>query len=136
LQRRSVTPDPTAPALTPRQVKPTHHLRRPSPPVSLHQRGAHHVGVGYEVTRRRTPDINTENNRDGVGGYAAPVSVSPHLPRLPPRAQYLHASGNSPQVWGGYGETTRQCTCLPSATTAVVPSTPTSTRNPPCGCWG
>ncbi|KDR74266.1 hypothetical protein GALMADRAFT_250043 [Galerina marginata CBS 339.88] len=99
MQRHSATPDPTAPALTPRHVKPTHHLRRPSRPVPLHQRGAHHVGVGYEeVTRRRTPDINTETNRVGVRRYAAPVSVAPHLPRPPPRAQYLHVSGNSPQV--------------------------------------
>ncbi|KDR82356.1 hypothetical protein GALMADRAFT_237623 [Galerina marginata CBS 339.88] len=97
-KHRSATPDPTAPALTPRHVKPIHRLRRPSRSVPLHQRGAHHVGVGYEeVTKRRTPDINTETNRVGVGRYAPPVSVAPHLPRPPPCAQYLHVSGNSPR---------------------------------------
>ncbi|KDR69848.1 hypothetical protein GALMADRAFT_255681 [Galerina marginata CBS 339.88] len=132
MQCRSATLDPTVPALTPRHVKPTHHLRRPSRPVPPHQGGAHHVGVGYEeVTRRRTPDINTETNRVGrLGNHA------PHLPRPPPRAPYPHVSGNSPPMCDNYEETRRWHTTPPSATMAVVPSTPTSTRNTLCRCRG
>ncbi|KDR81653.1 hypothetical protein GALMADRAFT_239732 [Galerina marginata CBS 339.88] len=103
MQRHSATPDPTAPALTPRHVKPTHHLRRPSRPVPLHQRGAHHVGVGYEeVTRRRTPDINTEANRVGVG---SPPTICNGR-----RAQYPHINEEPTTLVWGYEEVARRRT--------------------------